>query len=105
MRVFRSDTDKDSPKQLQYLSPAIQPLQRQEPMVARGRAAGPERSPSAANSLLIDFSKSGLGRARGAGWPRAVYMAGQECACSTTISACFLRRGGGEGGRLPRTQR
>lgn len=34
---------------------------------------------------------SGLGRARGARWPCAVYMARQECACSTTIFACFLR--------------
>ena len=57
---------------------------------------------SAANSLFIDFSKLGLGQAGGARWPCAVYMACQECSCSTTIFACFLRRrGGGEGRQLP----
>lgn len=66
-------------------------------------ASGEVTELSAANSLFIDFSKLGLGQARGAKSPCAVYTACQECSCSSMIFVCFLRRGrGGEGRQLPR---
>lgn len=45
---------------------------------------------STANSLFIDFSKLGLGWARGSRWwPCAVYVACQECSNSTMILLAF----------------